>query len=316
MAKELMELIYEDIKLDKGTKSNNKYLIKASLEKNIKKYGEYISREVKNNNELFIYLKTIGIDNIIFNISEDEYLELAYKIKLMGVFKIDKYEYLINKCKDNSMHVQLASINTLSILGNVESFVHGIINLKNSNNLIGDEILLQYLNDFNGSDNEMNRFIINNWIKVKSMGISLFVNHLIDKRNIDFIYFALKLLNNEKLKIEEKKACISYISLKKSNGTKNILKILTEDDSIEVKILANKLLSEYVEEDIILLLKNNIKDKDLLVRNEAAKSLYKVTKDKQELKSIINENDNDVGQIILSLVSEEMNLVEYLYNVG
>lgn len=307
-----MELIYEDIKLDKNNK--NKYLIKASLEKNIKTYGKVITTEVKNNKELYYYLKANGIDDIIFNIPENDYLDLAHKIKLMGVFKIDKMEYLVEKCMDNSMHVQLASINTLANIGNIESFVEGILNIRSSNNLIGNEILLQYLNSFSGNKNEMYMFIVNNWIKVKGIGVELFINHLIDIKNIDFIYFALKLLNSENLTIEEKRACINYISLKKSNGTKNILKKLTEDTSVEVKILANKLLAEYIEEDIVLLLKNNINDKEVLVRTEAARSLYKITKDKYELKSIINENKNDVGQVILSLVSEEMNLVDYLYN--
>lgn len=246
---------------------------------------------------------------------EQEY-DIAYKIKYIGEFKIDGYyDYIIERCTDNSIYIQIDSLRTLSKLGNIDYFIKGLIKIINSTSVIHEKVLIDSINSFEGNVKELNRRfereLLNNHSNNKFSEIIL--KYFKENRYIEVKDIVLKLLEEKYLDKEIKIACIKYLIDIKDENIKSELILLSRSEEWEIRALSVVSLGSYCEdEDVIVVLEKALTDENWYVRQNSAKSLYNLIKDKEKILSIIYGKDKYASDAMLTILSEVDNLEKYL----
>lgn len=284
---------------------NRKYIYKFLVE-NLKKNRNITIEFVRETNIL---------KNILNSYSEKEY-DVAYKIKCIGEFKIDGYyDYIIERCNDNSIYLQITSLKALSKLGNIEYFISGLINIVSSGSIVHEKVLIDNIISFEGNRNDLNERLEKHLLNDSNEILKIILNYFKIIKYHKALMIVLRLLEKENLDKEIKITCIKYIIDIKSNNIRNKLILLLKDQEWEVRALVVVALGNYFKDkEVIEALKELLKDKNWYVRQNSAVSLYKLINDKKEMLNIIYGDDIYASDAILSFLSEREDLDKYIFD--
>ena len=103
---------------------------------------------------------------------------------------------------------------------------------------------------------------------------------------------------------EIKIACIKYLIDIKDENIKSELILLSRSEEWEIRALSVVSLGSYCEdEDVIVVLEKALTDENWYVRQNSAKSLYNLIKDKEKILSIIYGKDKYASDAMLTILS-------------
>ncbi|MGL4774763.1 MAG: HEAT repeat domain-containing protein [Clostridium sp.] len=301
--------------LDKKRELIFKGIVKRNLK--FKWFGEFIINECRRNKLILNYMKQIYVIDIIKIIEEEDELDIAYKLKLIGELEVDYdihelYRYL--EC--DSLYIQVNSLKAISAKGNAFDFVNGIKKVLSNKSVMDEKLILQIMRGFKGDRGELNEALIKEIDRGERELILYFITLCRVDGDRSIYKFVLELLNNYKLTLEERIACIKYLGLITCKEVREELLEFTFSKDDEVRAVSCEILGNYNDSKVKVRLRELLKDESADVRRECAKSIYKLTGNKFDLRGIIGEDKNEVMDEILSLVSEEMDLVDYLCRMG
>ena len=274
-----------------------------------KKYQKEVVKVLLNHKDRETIIRFINSKNLLQPVlnkkDKDEY-DKSYKIYLIGEFKNQYYyRYLVQSCDDKSVFVQINALKALAKLENERYFLEGLRTIMKSSSLIHEKVISDNIYSIGMKNSTINKllvFEINNANDdLKKIIINQFLSTNFNESK-DIVY---KLLKNENTELEVKLACIKYFTVIKYEKAKNILLDLLNDEMWEVRALTATALKNYKSDYVESKLKESIKDPVWYVRQNSARSLYKLVENKDKLISIINGDDKYASDAIKSIMSEE-----------
>ncbi|MGM9988065.1 MAG: HEAT repeat domain-containing protein [Bacillaceae bacterium] len=284
-------------------------------------YEEYICnfflKKVKEDEATVItFIKETKVLNSVFKKEDKSEFDTAYKVKLIGQFKLKDYEaYLLKNCKNSSIYVQITALHSLSSLGDVNSFVLGLKNMLTTNTLVEMKIISDKISKFNGDKQALNDRLKRELTRDDTKLNKVILEHFINVTYIGVQEKLCLLLNDTSLEKELKLACIKYFIKIKNGKAKELLIKLLQDENWEIRALSATALNHYKEQAVRDALKEVVKDENWYVRQNAARTLFYLATSKRELFDIINGTDKYASDAMLSILSEENCLEQYLYGI-
>lgn len=292
----------KDINFIKEKLQNNNY--QQHIINNLLKfeYREEVSK---------ILNQTKILDEFIYNEKQKNKIKKAYYIYVIGEFKLkDKYNFLMNNCNNKSIYVQVNVLKALANLGDYDYYIEGLKRILNSNTLMHRKIIIESLVHFNkinpklnhelikelNSENvELDVIIINYYTSIKCGEVSSVMYQLLEDKNTD-----------KEILI----ASIKYFLENDYKDVKDILIRLLNDENWEIRAISATAIRNYNGKDVINALKKSITDNVWYVRQNSARSLEFLIKDKDKILSIIDKTDRYAYDAILNVLSEKNKINE------
>ncbi|GAA0781923.1 HEAT repeat domain-containing protein [Hathewaya limosa] len=303
----------DNFKLGKEVNKEVVWKIKKLIKRKIYRQYicEYLLYRKKYDRELIIdFIKhTKILDNILNEKVKDEF-DNAYKVRLIGEFKIEKYyKRLLEGCNNSSIYVQVNAIKALSNLGKLAYFMKGLKIIIHSSTFIHSNVLIESISKFKGNKAELNKRLekelSKDYSKLNEIVLSYFIN-INYENGKKSVYDVLQDNNTDK---EIKILCIKYfIKVIWDEVKEELLNLLSHEDW-EIRALSAQALKNYDDKNVILKLRDSLKDINDYVRESSATALYCLTKDKEELVNIIYEDNIDAANAMLNILSEKHGLM-------
>lgn len=292
---------------------DNKIIFHELIKRNLKDrdFGNVLINEYKINHRVKLLVDEIKLGRIIAHIKEKTSLDKSYKLKLIGEFKISsEIEYILNNIRDNDAYVQINAINALSRIGDEESFVEGVCEFIKWG-VVNKEYIGQALKLFNGREELLIKKLKDKILNGGSYLIKPFLDYCI-LNNKDESEFIIAIIENENTLVKNKLYGLTYLQDIINHRVMEVFIKYSYDKNNEIrKKCCNGLLSFNCRRVYNRFLELLWDDNDEVARC-ASKGVYLFTNNKYNLKEIIRQGKSSVREEILSMISEEMNLVEYL----
>lgn len=299
---------------------DNLYLIKKYIKsKNYRKETINFLLELPNRNDVInLVEETNLLDTLLKSKDKDEF-DKAYKINIIGEFKLNNYmDYLMTACDDKHMYVQVSTIKSLAKLGNVEYFVEGLTKIVTSTSLIHEKIIIDAIYSFEGKKEKLNKALNKKLIsknekeELKIVILNHFINIKYDYVKEDIYNILLDESYSKELKLVGIKYFINIEYLK----AKLVLIKLLNHECWEIRAISASALRSYKDKEVILNLKQSIKDSEWYVRQNSARSLFYLADNKDDLTYVINGEDKYAADSMLSILSEENKLDEFIFDIN
>lgn len=304
--KNIVKIEIENLKNGNEIEQSNLDLITNKIKsRRYQKEAIKVLLNYKNREDMIDFInKTNLLQPVLTKKDKDEY-DKSYKIYLIGEFKNeDYYKYLVNSCDDESVFVQINALKALAKLGNEKYFLEGLLLTMKSSSLVHDKVISDNIYSISMRNNTINKLLKAELKDANDDLKKIIINQFLSTRFNDGKEIILKLLKDENTQPEVKMACIKYFTVIKYEKIENTLIQLLKDDIWEVRALTATALKNYASTDAISKLKESIKDPVWYVRQNSARSLCKIVKNKDELDNIVNGDDKYAADAIKSIMFE------------
>ncbi|MGL4362979.1 MAG: HEAT repeat domain-containing protein [Cellulosilyticaceae bacterium] len=297
------------------------YQIKKYLNsKNYQKETINFLLELPNRKDVINLVKETNLLDAVFKNKDKDELDKAYKIHIIGEFLLDEHmDYLMESCEDEHMYIQINTLKALARLGNVKYFLEYSTKIINSLSLIHDKIIIDAIYSFEGNNEELNKQLsiwLNDETSENEKLKIIILNHFINIKYEDVKKDIYNILIDEKYSKELKLVGIKYFIKIKYPKVQIVLLKLLNDESWEIRAIAASALKNYKYKEVISNLKQSIKDSGWYVRQNSARSLIHLVDNKDDLTYIINGEDKYASDSMISILSEENRIEEFLFDIN
>lgn len=243
----------------------------------------------------------------------------TYVAVSLGEYKISNYEiseFLLNCIKSKSIYLKVASLESISKIGNIQTLKRAINYISNEECYINNKVFTDIISQF-GSDKELlDEFLIKNFGNFNESIQVVAVEHFKNNK-IEFVKEELFKYLNEGISKEVDISIIKYFSNIKFEACKYKLIQLLNSNDWEYRAICSKALSNYkcnlTKEELL----KSINDKNWHVRLNSAISILEFND--ESLIDYILENDDNYAKDILfyaMFMDERLSYEDYLEKSG
>lgn len=219
------------------------------------------------------------------------YSTRSYKLMMLGEFRKDSEEintFIFNALDDDSFDVRTNALRALSLIGNANFFNRGLLKCCNSTKYYNPRHITEMMGSFEGDVEEFKKLIFESFFESSDQyqyNAIVYLTGIVSDDSMDFVISCI----NEKMESKEVIiACLRYFdACKIDNKAKDIILKTLEEDDMEIRAVAVKLIPKYFMYDskVISLIcgKKYLKSKDWHVRKNSAAALVKIGLAKEEI---------------------------------
>lgn len=284
--KKISKLNIEYVKLKFTKKIYNKVFNNALIEFNKDEANHKFTKKYMKNFEDII------VKGVVKSNKKDDTVK-TYQAYILGEYKLDNFEIneiLFGYIRSKSIYLRIASLKSISQIGNNNNFIKALLYISNEDKYINSKILCDIIDGFLGDKNLLNQSLIEK-IDLFSEDIQkTIIEHFKNKKTIFVKKRLFEMLKDDIYSKEVEIRIIKYFSKVEYNLAQyEIIKRLNTKDE-DYRAVCAKALGSYESYESKESLLNSIRDKNWYVRYNSATSLLKF-EDRDVVGKVLQRND-------------------------